>query len=100
MELILINASERSSKVLKQDQKCVNFSLIDKLHPLLEGRHGCLIKLGFRSQLFSNDTAALLQRLRDACLRQEEPVLLALPLEERRTGRSALDPEISLLPTL
>lgn len=46
MELILINASERSSKVLKQDQKCVNFSLIDKLHPLLEGRHGCLIKLG------------------------------------------------------
>ena len=50
--------------------------------------------------MFSNDTAALLQRLRDACLRQEEPVLLALPLEERRTGRSALDPEISLLPTL
>lgn len=63
MELILINASERSSKVFKQDQKCVNFSLIDKLHPLLEGRHGCLIKLGFRSQLLSNDTAALRQRL-------------------------------------
>lgn len=37
MELILINASERSSKVFKQDQKCINFSpLIDKLHPLLE----------------------------------------------------------------
>lgn len=63
MELILINANERSSKVLKQDQKCINFSLIDKLHPLLEGRHGGLIKLGFQSQLFSNDTEALLQRV-------------------------------------